>query len=108
VLTLASPLDVVVPPNRAGIPGKVNRVVPPNGLYAHSAIVRSDAARRIEYSFLRGGPVACRTWWDDHGPQVGAGIEWVEGRLGGLVGSVAGGLSSALRWASALAGKLRD
>jgi Peptidase family M23 len=108
VLTLASPLDVVVPPKRAAIPGKLNRVVPPNGLFAHSAIVRSDAGRRIEYSFLRGGPVACRTWWDHHGPQVGAGIKWVEGRLGGLVGSVARGVSTALRWGSTLAGKLRD
>ncbi|MDP9233965.1 MAG: peptidoglycan DD-metalloendopeptidase family protein [Actinomycetota bacterium] len=93
VLALAAPLDVVVPADRAGIPGQLNRVVPPNGLSAHSAIVRSESARRIEYSFLRGGPVACRSWWDDHGRELGAGIGWIEGRLGAAAGTVGRALS---------------
>jgi hypothetical protein len=102
VLTLAAPLDVVVPADRAGIPGRLNRVVPPNGLSAHSAIVRSESARRIEYSFLRGGPVACRSWWDDHGRELGAGIGWIEGRLGAAAGTVGRALSGV----AALAGRL--
>lgn len=94
VLTLAAPLDVVVPADRASIPGALNRIVPPNGVFAHSAIVRSESARRIEYSFLRGGPVACRTWWDGHGRQLGSAIGWVERRLGTVAGSLGRALSA--------------
>lgn len=93
ILTLASPFDVVVPADRARIPGKLNRVVPSNGLDAHAAIVRSEPARRIEYSFLRGGPVACRSWWDDHGPALGAGLDWLERHLGGSLARLAGAVS---------------
>jgi hypothetical protein len=93
VLTLASPFDVVVPADRARIPGKLNRVVPPNGLDVHQAIVRSEPARRIEYSFLRGGPVACRSWWDAHGPALGAGVDWIESHLGGSLVRLVGALS---------------
>lgn len=106
VLTLASPLDVMVPADRAMIPGKLNRVVAPNGISAHSAIVRSEAARRIEYSFLRGGPAACPGWWDAHGRQLGEGIDWAERHLGGLLQGVAGALSTVARWGSALAERL--
>jgi Peptidase family M23/Putative serine esterase (DUF676) len=106
VLTLTSPFDLFVPADRAGMPGKLNRVVPPNGLFGHSAIVRSETARRTEYSFLRGGPVACAGWWDDHGRQVGAGIGWAERHLGGVLDRVAQGESAVVRWGSALAGKL--
>jgi hypothetical protein len=106
VLTLASPFDVLVPSARAGMPGELNRVVPPNGLFAHSAIVRSETARRIEYSFLRGGPVACVGPWDGHGRQIGWGIDWTERHLGSALNHLAGGLSAARRWGSELAGKL--
>jgi hypothetical protein len=88
------------------MPGKLNRVVPPNGLFGHSAIVRSETARRTEYSFLRGGPVACAGWWDGHGRQVGAGIGWAERHLGGVLDRVAKGVSAVVRWGSALAGRL--
>jgi hypothetical protein len=103
VLTLASPFDLLVPSDRAGMPGELNRVVPPNGLFAHSAIVRSETARRIEYSFLRGGPVACAGPWDGHGRQIGRGIDWAEQHLGSALSRLAGGVSAVARWGSELA-----
>jgi Peptidase family M23 len=100
VLTLTTPFDALVPSDRADMRGELNRVVPPNGLFGHSAIVRSETARRMEYSFLRGGPIACRGWWDAHGTQIGAAIDWAERRLGrALTGGVAR-LASAVRWGS--------
>jgi hypothetical protein len=106
VLTLTSPFDLVVPSDRAGIPGKLNRVVPSIGWDAHAAIVRSEPARRIEYSFLRGGPIACRSWWDDHGRAVGAGIDWIEGHLAAGVSGVAAAASAPLRWGRTVLGRL--
>ena len=105
VLTLASPFDVVVPGGRAALQGKLNRVVPPNGLDAHSAIVRSEPARRIEYSFLRGGPIACRGWWDEHG-SLGKAIDWTETHLGLALRGLGASVSGPLGWAQTLAGRL--
>jgi Peptidase family M23 len=98
VLTLTSPFDVVVPADRASIAGQLNRVVPSGGLDAHSAIVRSEPARRIEYSFLRGGPVACRGWWDRHGRTAGAGIDWAERHLGNAFRAIGALVPSSLGW----------
>jgi pimeloyl-ACP methyl ester carboxylesterase len=106
VLSLATPLDLMVPADRAALPGKLNRIVPPNGIWAHSAIVRSETARRIEYSFLRGGPVACRTWWDRHGSAIGRGIDWVESHLGGPLSSMLRVAGTPIRWAREFASKL--
>jgi hypothetical protein len=106
VLTLSTPFDLLGPADRAGMPGELNRVVPPNGVFGHSAIVRSETARRTEYSFLRGGPTPCVGWWDDHARQVGAGIGWAERHLGEALDGAATGLSAAIRWGSAVAGRL--
>jgi hypothetical protein len=106
VLSLATPLDLMVPADRAALPGKLNRIVPPNGIWAHSAIVRSEAARRIEYSFLRGGPMACRTWWDRHGSAIGAGIDWAETHLGAGLSSVMRVAGAPFRWGWELVSKL--
>jgi hypothetical protein len=61
ILTLASPFDVVVPADRARIPGKLNRVVPSNGLDAHAAIVRIflPARRAGSVQVLVGRPRPC-------------------------------------------------
>lgn len=92
VLTLSTPFDLVVPADRGAMRGERSRVIPPSGLWAHSAIVRSEAARRLVYSFLRGGPIACRGWWDHHGPAIGAAIDWIERGFGWLLGRPGGAL----------------
>lgn len=75
---LAIPNDVVVTADRAGWSEGTRRVVPPEGLQGHSAIVSSDAAQGLAYSFLRGAPESCETGWDLWGPRLGTAIGFLE------------------------------
>lgn len=82
VLSLATPNDVVVPADRALYPGKLGRVVAPEGINGHSRIVASQVAQGIARSFLRGAAPPCSTGWDRWGPQVGRVVGFAESKLG--------------------------
>ena len=87
-LTLAIPNDPVVPADRALLDGSVTKVVGPEGVFGHDAIVASSEALATAYQFLRGGPAPCRTGWDRWGPRFGRAVGWLEGRLGDLPGEL--------------------
>jgi hypothetical protein len=78
VLTLAIPNDPVVTADRALWEYGSGRVVDPSGWDGHSAIVASDGAQGIAYSFLRGAPETCEETWDLWGPRIGRGIGLLE------------------------------
>lgn len=84
VLTLAIPHDVVVPAHAALLEGSTTKVVGPEGINGHDAVVSSEAALATAYQFLRGGPAPCRDGWDRWGPRLGRAIGWAEGRLSEL------------------------
>jgi hypothetical protein len=81
-LALAMPHDAVVPADRAQLAEETNRVVAPEGVNAHAAIVRSSQARAIAHSFLRDAAPSCPTQWDHVGPWAGRAISWLEERAG--------------------------
>lgn len=124
-LTLAIPNDVVVTADRATWEEARARVVAPEGLSGHSAIVASDAAQGLAYDFLRDAAPSCEGGWDLWGPRLGKVIGVVEeqsyrglaaveqaylgrwlklGRLAHAVGKRAGRLAG--RAAEKVAGKL--
>ena len=86
VLSLAMPHDVIVPAEHALYPGKDGRVLSPDGLNGHEAVVASDEARALAYSFVRDAPAACRGNWDEWGPVVGRGIRFVHDLVGDAYG----------------------
>ena len=90
VLTLAIPNDPVVPADKALLDGSTTKVVDPEGISGHDAIVASSEALATAYQFLRGGPAPCRTGWDRWGPRVGRAVGWVESRLSDLPGPLLG------------------
>jgi hypothetical protein len=93
VLALAMPTDWVVPADHAVWEGKYSRVVGPSlGLGAHSAIVRSEQARRIAYAFLRDAPRVCTGEWDRWGPLIGGAIGFGEGLLPAVAAGAGRGL----------------
>lgn len=77
-LTLAIPNDVVVTADRAGWEEARSRVVGPEGLSGHSAIVASAAAQGLAYDFLRDAAPSCETGWDLWGPRVGRVVGFAE------------------------------
>jgi len=85
-LALAMPNDVLVPADRALFANELSRVVSPEGLNGHRAIMRSAIARGIAHSFLSGAPESCRQFWDTWGPRLGAAVGWAEGKLGWAYG----------------------
>jgi len=85
-LALAMPNDVLVPADRALFANELSRVVSPEGLNGHTAIMRSAIARGIAHSFLSGAPESCRQFWDTWGPRLGGAIGWAEGKLGWAYG----------------------
>ena len=74
VLSIAMPHDVVVPADRATVAYESSSIVPPEGVWGHSSILRSEPARAAAYGFLRDGPAACREPWDRVGPWVGRAV----------------------------------
>lgn len=70
-LALAIPNDAIVTADRAGWTEARSRVVPPTGLWGHSAIVSSDIAQGLVYDFLRDAAPSCETGWDLWGPRLG-------------------------------------
>ena len=103
VLALAMPHDVIVPADRALYPGKLGRVLSPEGLNGHRSVVASRRGRWIAYSFLRDASVSCRTNWDEWGATVGSAIGWGQGMIADLYSTLetAGLLRAvrAARWA---------
>lgn len=83
VLTLAIPNDPVVPADRASIDGEYGRIVPWEGnpLGGHKAIVTSDAARSVAYSFLADGAPRCKTGWDSGGEIIGWGFSRAQSNI---------------------------
>ena len=77
-LTLAIPNDAIVTADRATWDEATARVVAPEGLQGHSAIVASDAAQGTAYAFLRDAPPTCEDGWDLWGPRIGAVVGFAE------------------------------
>jgi hypothetical protein len=69
-LTMAH--DLVVPADRGGLDG--GRIVAPEGLWGHTSVLRSSAARALIYGFLRDAPRSCPGPWDSLGRIVGRTI----------------------------------
>ncbi len=80
VLALAMPHDAVVPADRARWEGEQNRVVRPEGLNGHTAIVGSEATRGIVHAFLRDVDT-CPGRWDSWGGVSGRILGWGESLL---------------------------
>jgi hypothetical protein len=74
VLALAMPHDVIVPADRAGLRHEQGRVLGPEGLWGHSSILDSEAARTLTYNFLRDGAASCSGAWDRVGPWIGRAL----------------------------------
>lgn len=107
-LALTMPNDLVVPADRAVMPEEQSRVLHPEGLNGHSAIVRSRVARGLAHAFLRGAPAACRGAWDTWGRQIGRAVGWAEARLGWLYDALEGRATAGSgRVAGRLAGRSR-
>ena len=77
-LALAMPNDLVVTADRAGWEEARTRVVGPEGLSGHSAIVASAAAQGLAYDFLRDAAPSCETGWDLWGPRLGKAVGFAE------------------------------
>jgi hypothetical protein len=82
VLALGITNDFVVPADRTAVPQDQHRILGPEGLMGHSAIVTSAQARGIAYDFLRGAAPSCPDSWDTWGRHVGRAIGFTEARLG--------------------------
>lgn len=78
VLALAIPNDLIVTADRSSWSEATARVVPPEGLHGHSAIVASDAAQGLAYAFLRDAPASCEGMWDLWGPRIGTALGFAE------------------------------
>ena len=103
VLALGMPHDVIVPADRALYPGKLGRMLAPEGPNGHDSVVASRRGRSIAYSFLRDAPVSCRGNWDEWGATMGGAIGWAQGLIADLYSTLetAGLLrvARAARWA---------
>lgn len=77
-LALAMPNDAIVTADRATWDEARGRVVPPEGIQGHSAIVASDVAQGTAFAFLRDAPASCETGWDLWGPRIGAAVGFAE------------------------------
>ncbi|MDP9066909.1 MAG: peptidoglycan DD-metalloendopeptidase family protein [Actinomycetota bacterium] len=77
-LALAIPNDLIVTADRAHWEEAENRVVAPEGLQGHSAIVSSDTAQALAFAFLRDAPASCEGGWDLWGPRLGRAIGMAE------------------------------
>lgn len=77
-LALAIPNDLVVTADRAAWEEARTRVVGPEGLSGHSAIVASAAAQGLAYDFLRDAAPSCETGWDLWGPRLGRVVGFAE------------------------------
>lgn len=98
VLALAMPHDVIVPADRALYPGKLGRMLSPEGLNGHDSVVASRRGRSIAYSFLRDAPVSCRGNWDEWGATVGGAVGWAQGMIADLYSTLeTAGLRRAVR-----------
>lgn len=78
VLALGIANDVVVTADRARWDQGDSRTVGPSGLMGHSAIVSSDRAQGLAYSFLRDAAPSCEAAWDLWGPRIGRTTGFVE------------------------------
>jgi hypothetical protein len=87
-LALAIPNDVVVPADRARLDEETSRIVPPEGLNGHEAILTSEAARGMAYAFLRDAPDPCTSRWDNLGGAVGGAVGWYESAVPSLIGNL--------------------
>ncbi|MGH2693354.1 MAG: peptidoglycan DD-metalloendopeptidase family protein [Actinomycetota bacterium] len=109
-LALTMPHDAVVPASRARLEEETNRVVGPEGLNAHEAIVRSPSSRRLVHAFLRDAAPSCEGAWDRLGPWAGGAISWLEGNAGraygGLEDAALKGAGRAVSWLTRTAGRL--
>jgi hypothetical protein len=88
VLTLGAFNDAIVPADRAHIPGEIGRVVGPNGVNGHDAIVRSPEAVGMAHAWLRDAEPPCPGAWDAIGRANGRLLSAVESRLPWLYAQV--------------------
>ncbi len=94
-LTLAMPHDFVVPADHALLDTETTRILRPEGLSGHSAIVRSPIARGVVHAFLRDAPIPCKGLMDSVGPWAGRLVGALNDKVSNLYGaaeSAAGGL----------------
>jgi hypothetical protein len=106
-LALAMPHDVLVTADRASMPHESHRILAPEGVWGHTSILRSEAARATIYSFLRDGPASCASAWDVAGPWVGRALGALVGLAAdrwGTLGRAGRAFASAL-WRALLPGK---
>jgi hypothetical protein len=115
VLALSMPHDILVPADRALYDGKDSRIIGPEGVNGHEAVVRSAAARGHAYAFLRGAPRACMSDWQEPGQLIGRGIglaatlpvhvlDEIESATARKAVAVARGAKIVGKWASGRAG----
>ncbi|MDQ3956091.1 MAG: peptidoglycan DD-metalloendopeptidase family protein [Actinomycetota bacterium] len=71
VLALAMPHDGIVPASSAAIEGEHFRILRPEGLNGHVAVVSSEEGRALAYAFVRDAAPSCRGAWDKWGPVMG-------------------------------------
>lgn len=104
VLALAMPHDGIVPASSASIEGEQFRILRPDGLNGHDAVVSSEQSRALAYAFVRDAAPSCRGAWDKWGPVVGRTVGAIQKGLDDVWGEIESlGVSSAARagwWAA--------
>ena len=96
VLALGIANDLIVPADHSDYPGKVSRVVGPEGAYGHDALIGSLRARAKAHAFLRDAAPPCESAADRLGPLAGGVISFVERRAVDLYSEVEGALGGRL------------
>ncbi|MGH2821112.1 MAG: peptidoglycan DD-metalloendopeptidase family protein, partial [Actinomycetota bacterium] len=80
-LSIAAPLDLIVPAHMSSLRNERTHVVPPSGLWAHTSVLHGGESPALAYSFLRDAPDACKGLSDRLGPVAGRVVAEGHGRL---------------------------
>ena len=96
VLALGIANDLIVPADHSDYPGKVSRVVGPEGAFGHDAVTGSARALAKAHAFLRDASPPCEAAADRLGPLAGVAISFLERRAVDLYSEVEGALGGGL------------
>ena len=96
VLALGIANDLIVSADHSDYPGKVSRVVGPEGAFGHDALIGSVRARAKAHAFLRDAAPPCESSADRLGPLAGGAISLAERRAVDLYSEVEGALGGRL------------
>ncbi|MDQ3620599.1 MAG: peptidoglycan DD-metalloendopeptidase family protein [Actinomycetota bacterium] len=96
VLALGIANDLIVPADHSDYPGKVSRIVGPEGAFGHDALIGSVRALAKAHAFLRDAAPPCESSADRLGPLAGGFISFSERRAVDLYSEVEGALGGRL------------